>query len=165
MADSVIRRSGRPAWRWVLPVALMLLAQMLGQWHRLAHPSPGQPLAHAHGQGHGTVHGAVDGHAHGPAHGLTHDHPHAHPQGHDTVPLADGQAPQAAGWLQQLFDADGHAASCVLYDQLAHADGLLTVPLSWLPPAWVPGTLAWQACWQLAAQAAGYLARGPPRRS
>lgn len=64
--------------------------------------------------------------------------------------------------LDRLFAAHDTEA-CASYDQLAHADFL------WAPPAELcslalPGVAAsHHPAWQLAAQAAGYLARGPPR--
>lgn len=116
---------------------MMVLAQGLGQLHRLAHgPLPPTAAATA------TV---VDPASGVEAHDAAHDH-HA----------------AGSGWLQALFAADEHAAACVLYDQLAHADGLTSLPLLSLPPAWVAAVPPWHGVWQLAAQATGYLARGPP---
>ena len=114
----------------------MVLAQGLGQLHRLAHgPLPGAAVAEA----------PADAHA-----------PHRHGDARVAVLSPNG------GWLQALFAADGHAAACVLYDQLAHADGLPSLPVLGLPPAWVAAVPPWHGVWALAAQAAGYLARGPP---
>lgn len=66
-------------------------------------------------------------------------------------------------WLHRLFaDHSQGSADCHLYDQLLHADAapaaaaVAVVPLVWAPPQEPRTSLA------LAAQAAGYLARGPP---
>lgn len=66
------------------------------------------------------------------------------------------------GAFAHLFDTDGHAAACVLYDQLAHGDAAPSVPVVWLPPVWVAAVPPWEGRWQIAAQAVGFLARGPP---
>lgn len=151
----VCRRRLAGAWAWSLVAMLMLLAQMLGQWHGLAHP------AHA-------VHAAsealpcqAEDHAHD--HGV--DHAAGHTAAHAASHATAMSSAFGGSWLQQLFEGDEHAASCVLYDQLAHADGLPSLPMLWLPPAWVPAVPPWHARWQLAAQATGFLARGPPSRA
>ena len=79
--------------------------------------------------------------------------------------LAAG-AGQPAGlgpeWLQALFVGHGHGQDCDLYDQLSHADLLgvdaVVVALPTLPDAHDPA----QPASHIAAQAAGFLARGPP---
>jgi hypothetical protein len=148
-----VRRRQARAWAWAGLATLMLLAQMLGLWHGLAHPLHG-------------VHPAVEGlprQAAGHLHDEGVEHAAAHTAAH-TAAHADTSA-HGVSWLQQIFEGDEHAASCVLYDQLAHADGLPSLPLLWLPPAWVPAVPPWHARWQLAAQATGFLARGPPSRA
>lgn len=123
---------------WGLLVLALVAAQALGQWHRVVH-APGMP-------GHVAAHAA---------------HPHGH-EAHDVHAHAHlGET--ASSWAARLFDADGHAAACVLYDQLAHADGLPNLPVLWLPPVWVAALTPWEGRWQIAAQAVGFLARGPPR--
>ena len=128
---------------WGLLVLALVAAQALGQWHRVVH-APGMP-------GHAAAHTA---HPHGDE---TH-HDEAHGTRVDRHP-----AETAPSWAARLFDADGHAAACVLYDQLAHADGLPSLPVLWLPPVWVAALTPWEGRWQIAAQAVGFLARGPPR--
>ena len=93
--------------------------------------------------------------AHAP--GLAHDAPAP-----GLVPHADPSHAGEGGWLAHLFGGEGHAGSCVLYDQLGHADGAPSLPLVWLPPVWVAAVPPWEGRWQIAAQAIGFLARGPP---
>lgn len=98
----------------------------------------------------GAIHRALSGHT-------------AAPQ-HDQRVAAVAAGPDGST-LQALF-ADHHdERDCRLFDQLAHAD------LAWGEPAASP-TLAGgdtpaatHAAGQIAAQSAGYLARGPPVRA
>jgi hypothetical protein len=85
------------------------------------------------------------------------------------VKHADGppsaHAEHSHGVLEALFAQHHDEGDCRIYDQLSHADGVgfgfvepgamspLQQPLQALPMPW------------LAAQAAGYLARGPPGRA
>ena len=62
-----------------------------------------------------------------------------------------------------LFGSHHSDADCQLFDQLSHADTVVSVlpPLMpALPPLAAPQV---HESWHLAAQSAGYLARGPPR--
>lgn len=63
-----------------------------------------------------------------------------------------------------LFGDHDDASKCRLYDQLAHADVAFgtTAPAVPLPVA--PVEAERHTAWHLAAQAAGFLARGPPAR-
>jgi hypothetical protein len=100
-----------------LVVAAVLLVQMLGLVHRVAHGVPGFDSAALAAHGHAT----------------------------DT-----------------LFADHDDGAKCRLYDQLTHADldvGVVAT-IEILPTLDV--TLQLHPAWQIAAQAAGYLARGPP---
>jgi hypothetical protein len=95
--------------------------------------------------------------------GLLHRVVHA-PQGLPavSVALAAGQGTADGHWLARLF-AGHDANACDSYDQLAHADFLWGQPPE-LCTAAVSATVASSnPAWRLAAQAAGYLARGPPR--
>lgn len=132
-----LRRRRAPRGLWVLIVALLML-QMLGVVHRVAHASRLAPAA---------VQARLSTLVHRPSSVLVGSAP----------PVADG-------WLRRIFGAESHADACVLYDQLTHADGVVSVLPSWLPQVWVAAASTWYACWQLAAQAAGFLARGPPPR-
>ncbi len=69
-----------------------------------------------------------------------------------------------AAWLKALFTGHAEGAACVLYDQLGHADAPFDVPALRLPDPVVAHTETVHRAWQLAHQAAGFLARGPPER-
>lgn len=145
--------------------AALLLSQSLGLLHRVVHATPavaahlvlGAPtLAHAT-----LAHAQTQDRGH--TQGRGHTQAHAQPRAHTAVAVV--AEPAASGhWLDPLFaDHDANANACASYDQLAHADFL------WGPPADVcaavaaPAECASNPAWHLAAQAAGYLARGPPR--
>ena len=71
----------------------------------------------------------------------------------------DARAPH----LKALFAGHHSERDCKVFDQLAQAD--LAGGLAVVPAAQDPGDTpvkAAQRCWQIAAQAAGFLARGPP---
>lgn len=125
----------RPSWRrvWVLIALAVVLAQTLGQLHRVAHlpHAPGQAMPHVAGHGH--------------------HRPFALPPGHSPC-----------HWLERLFAEDEAAGSCVLFDQLAHADGLTGTPPAWqvvLQPVTALST-AQTRPW--VAEPAAQRARGPP---
>lgn len=94
--------------------------------------------------------------------GLMHRVVHA-PFVGQAVMQASADAPQAGvSWVTALFAGHDHEHGCKLYDQSSHADlacGDAPAPALQGPAAAAdlihPG-------WQLAAQAAGFLARGPP---
>ena len=73
-----------------------------------------------------------------------------------------GAAGADAGALQSLFAEHHDERDCKVFDQLAHAD------LAWGEPAASPALaggdtpVVTHESWQMASQAAGYLARGPP---
>jgi hypothetical protein len=65
--------------------------------------------------------------------------------------------------LQALFAGHHDDRDCKVYDQLAHAD--LADGSALVQAADLPGDtplIATHCAWQIAAQAAGFLARGPP---
>jgi hypothetical protein len=73
-----------------------------------------------------------------------------------------GAAPASGNWVLDLFAGHDHDGSCELYDQLTHGDALSAAsspPMPSPPPGEPPIR---HAAWQIAAQAAGFLARGPP---
>lgn len=95
--------------------------------------------------------------------GLAHRVLHgSHGSSAGTVVAAEA-APAAHHHHHGWFDHDdGDGPQCQLYDHLAAGD-LLTAAVAavaTLPPVPVPA--AFHAAWQLATQAAGFLARGPP---
>lgn len=79
-------------------------------------------------------------HAHGPSHAV-HEH----------------------GRIEALFDHHHDLGDCQLFDQLSHADGVgfAFAESGAMPPAPMPAPALQTP--RMAAQAAGYLARGPPR--
>lgn len=69
-------------------------------------------------------------------------------------------------WLQALFGGHDHGGgTCDLYDQGTHGDAL-SVQVDPMVAAFEPPPLRDpHRAWHLAAQSAGFLARGPPFRS
>ena len=95
-------------------------------------------------------------------HGYVHPHD-GHPgssTGAATAPDAPGEAPDT---LPAMFAGhDAQSAGCTLFDQLTHADLLVSPPLQALAFA-APGQPdAFHAAWHHATQSAGFLARAPP---
>ncbi len=83
---------------------------------------------------------------------------------HRVVHAPHGADGHATGWLERLFA--GHAANghgCDAYDQASHGDlagGFAALDVPAVPPA-VELPLP-HSSWHTAAQARGFLARGPP---
>ena len=72
-------------------------------------------------------------------------------------------ATQRSGhWLQALLPEHDSDRSCQLYDQLTHADAAPAAALSVVALTAHPAPEATHRASCLAAQAAGFLARGPP---
>lgn len=94
--------------------------------------------------------------------GLMHRIVHAPFAGHGAVQAA-AEAPRAGvSWLKALFAGHDSERGCDLYDQSSHADlacGDAPV-LALQGPAATTDVM--HPGWQLAAQAAGFLARAPP---
>lgn len=137
----------------VVAVAL-LLSQALGLMHRMVHaPDVGHAAHAAHVVNH-VGSGAFAAHLQAAELGAL-----ALRGAHATDEAAHGA--DCEHWLERLF-ATHDADACASYDQLAHADFLWSVPPQL---AFAAVTTALRSChpaWHLAAQAAGYLARGPP---
>ena len=73
--------------------------------------------------------------------------------------------PPATHWLQALFSGHDTEQGCHLFDQLSHSD-LLQVDVAVVAcPHSNPAPESARPGWHLAAQAAGFLARGPPLAS
>ena len=94
----------------------------------------------------GAVHRVLSGHA-------------ASPQNAASAGGAD------AGLLESLFAGHGDERDCKMFDQLAHADLASGEAAASQTVAGVEALVATHAAWQIASQAAGYLARGPPVRA
>ena len=75
---------------------------------------------------------------------------------------SSASSPQAGGWLQALFGDHHHGGDCQSYDQHTHADTLKTASATVSLPCTVSVLVQTHPAWHLAAQAAGFLARGPP---
>jgi len=131
-----------PVLAWAL-VVFVVLAQTMGLVHRVGH-GPGQ-AAHASHAPHGN-----HGHAHATAHATAHAHPH-------------GDTPPAGDWLHQLLSGHAAGSDCLGFDHAVVGDLIAAAP-AWLAPVAAPDDTVpdAQRVWHLAAQAAGFLARGPP---
>jgi hypothetical protein len=82
-----------------------------------------------------------------------------------TLSAAEADAGQQVGkdhWTRSLFAGHGHASACDLYDQVTQGDALWSVPVIVLASIEVPAPAALHRAWHIAAQSAGFLARGPP---
>lgn len=91
-------------------------------------------------------------------------HGYEHPR-HGPAPAADAQA-RAAHGLAGLFGShEGDSDACRLFDQLAHADTLPAAPCVAAAAVLSDGAAPTPASGHHAAQAAGYLARGPPQHA
>ena len=67
--------------------------------------------------------------------------------------------------IEALFAGHDSEHACDQYDQLNHADLAVGVHAFVVPTTLVEVPVAVHPGWQLAAQAAGFLARGPPAQS
>ena len=94
--------------------------------------------------------------------GLMHRIVHAPFVGYGLV-HASAEAPRAdVSWVKALFAGHDHERGCDLYDQSSHADLACGDAPSLALQGPTTGTEQLHPGWQLAAQAAGFLARGPP---
>ena len=132
-------------------MASLLLAQTLGLVHRVVHaPSAVQGAA-------GLL-PAQASPALQAARAKVRDVSAAQTQAH---PQATAQTRAHRPWLERLFAAH-EESGCESYDQLAHSDVLWQAPADFSAQPVTTGTPLPHPVRQLAAQAAGYLARGPP---
>lgn len=132
----------RGALVWLLMLAV-LFGQGLGAVHSISHGAPGAD-GHAHGHPGGVVHAQADAPPVVHAHELACDH---------------GDAPG----VQAMFSHAPDEPGCRLYDQLLQAGLWLPVPTVLALPERTRTAPPPRVSVHLAAQAAGYLARGPPR--
>jgi hypothetical protein len=132
----VLRDSRRRLALAVAVAIALVLAQWLGMVHQVVHH--GASRAGGHFGERVSVHAGE------------------HPRAHDVGRTRDHR-------FGGVFDGhDDGGTHCHLYDQLAHADALSAMPCDVpdvTPPHAAPAV---HASWQLAAEAAGALARGPP---
>lgn len=129
-----LRSSTRCVLAWALMLAV-LFGQGLGAVHSISHGASGAGN-HAHAHPAVVLHAQADG------------------------PACDhGQAPG----LQALFSHAPDEPGCRLYDQLLQAGPLMPAPTVLALPARTRTAPPPRVGVRLAAQAAGYLARGPPR--
>jgi hypothetical protein len=84
----------------------------------------------------------------------------AHPPGSGATVVAAAVAQD--GWLLDLFAGHDDDGGCELFDQLTHGDALCAAHGLPLPSPLPLSHPVVHAGWQLAGQAAGFLARGPP---
>ena len=126
-------RSAR-AWAWLIVLALVAV-QTLGALHGVAHASrAGQAVADA---------SAAIGTSFEPG-------------------AAAEPSPHSISWLDAVFGANSGGHDCKAFDQASHADLVGTAPSMavFAAPAVAPACV--RIAWHLAAQASGFLARGPP---
>ena len=93
--------------------------------------------------------------------GLVHRIVHAPLGGHPAM-SASASVSVETGWLKALFSGHSSEHGCDLYDQLSHADAVPPAPAAAILAPDRDAAVAWHSVGQVAAQAAGYLARGPP---
>lgn len=155
-----LRSPVRGALAWLLMLAV-LFGQGLGVVHSISHGAPGATgtaQTQAHARSHAHAHPRP--HAHAPSHAQALALPgqHAHGPACDHGP-DHGQAPG----LQSLFDHAPDEPGCRLYDQLLQAGPLMPVALVLTAPARTRAAPPPDTGVRLAAPAAVYQARGPPR--
>ena len=92
--------------------------------------------------------------------GLMHRIVHLH--GRSLASIVNVVGDPGESWVKALFEGHDRERDCAQYDQLSHGDlawgsvATTTNPVPDLP------VVAYHLGWHLAAQAAGFLARGPP---
>lgn len=125
---------------WLLAGAL-LLAQLLGLMHGVAHG----PQAHLHAHVH---HELASAHA-------SHDH-----DDHDHSAIAQDE--HGSGWLESLFSSHEGDSDCRLFDQASHGQAAPTFPVLSLPMVLSSVAFDISRGEALARWAALFDARGPP---
>ena len=93
--------------------------------------------------------------------GLVHRIVHAPIGGHPAA-SALASLETGTGWLKALFAGHSSEQGCDLYDQLSHADAVPAASASAILVHAFDAVPTWHSVGHLAAQAAGFLARGPP---
>ena len=124
----------RRGFAFVLALALVAV-QMLGLAHRIVHADRAQLAAAAAL--------ALAGSADAPA-------------------LKSAAHRSGSSWLLALFSGHDPGHDCDAFDQMSHADAVVGMTLDTALPSAPVEACVTHAAWHLAAQAQGYLARGPP---
>jgi len=93
--------------------------------------------------------------------GLVHRIVHAPTIGHP-APLASASTPAGTAWLKALFAGHSSEHGCDLYDQLSHADAVPQASITSPVVHTIDAVPSWHSGVHVAAQATGFLARGPP---
>ena len=123
----------RRAFAAVLAAALVLV-QLLGLAHRIVHAERTQLVAAS-----------------------------ALAAGGDAVSaLKNTSHRSGASWLLALFAGHDPGADCDAFDQMSHADVVVDMALDAAPERAGVAPCLRHAAWHVAAQARGFLARGPP---
>lgn len=93
--------------------------------------------------------------------GLVHRIVHAPIGGHPAI-SASASTKAGTSWLKALFAGHSNEQGCDLYDQLSHADAVPAASTAAILAHAFDAVPTWHSVGHLAAQAAGFLARGPP---
>lgn len=93
--------------------------------------------------------------------GLIHRIVHAPIGAHPAV-TASASTSSGIAWMKALFAGHSSEHGCHLYDQLSHADAVPQAPFAALVVHDIDAVPGCRSDVHVAAQAAGFLARGPP---
>ena len=95
--------------------------------------------------------------------GLMHRIVHAHGRSQPAeVPAVSVDGGGAESWVKALFEGHDSERDCAQYDQLSHGDLAWGSAVAITSAAAELPVVVHHPGWHLAAQAAGFLARGPP---
>jgi hypothetical protein len=95
--------------------------------------------------------------------GLVHRIVHAPTIGHPALLAAAAAAtPPGTAWLKAVLAGPSSEHGCDLYDQLSPADAVPQASINPLMVHDIDAVPSWHSGVHVAAQAAGFLARGPP---
>ena len=123
-------------WLCALLVLALLLAQNLGTWHAVVHPSRSYlPATHAE---------------------------YAAPSDDFAAVLHEEDEPNHQGFFGRLFSSHHADSDCRVFDQLTHGDALMGVPLQALPLVVFPFLLLFMSGLATVRGHALFQARGPP---
>ncbi len=133
------RRAVKPSLVGLL-VAALLVVQMLGLAHRVTHAGHGQDWAAERAADTIATTATTD----------------------TTAGASTEVAPRVPGFFAALFAGHAGQRDCDAFDQMSHADvARASAPIVVAEP--LPGApVVFHGAWHIAAQAHGFLARGPP---